>query len=111
MIDEEKELNNTINKIAESMSKQIHQAQINILLRDIIMIYETEITYDEYKKSVEEHNKAAYENNTKSPDGKTLTLSFMPKRELLSKDEFDYIKGLKNTKYLKELKLKCKTTN
>ena len=97
MTTEANELNNTISELAESMSKQIAKAQTNILLSDIIMIYETEITYDEYQKLVAEHNELAYKNNKQFPDGKScsITLSYMPQRTLLYKDEFDFIKELK----------------
>ena len=92
----------SISDIVRSIRIEIQKAERNLLLRDIIDIYETGITYDEYKESVEEHNKIVAEANSRPfiKDSVSVKLSYMPKRSLLSKEEFDYIKGLYNTNLL-----------
>lgn len=109
---EEKELNYNIGQIVRNLQDQLANAERRIAYQDIIMIYESGATgklpYDEYKKQVMEHNAKAFQNNNPAfiPSEYNVVFEYIPKRILISQDDFDYIRGLSNTNLTEKYKNK-----
>ena len=99
MRDEEK-LNYNIGQIVRNLQDQLANAERRIAFQDIITIYESgatnKLSYDEYKKQVMEHNEKALQKNNPVyiPSEYNVVFEYIPKRVLLTKDDFDYIKSL-----------------
>ena len=105
---EEKELNYNIGQIVRNLQDQLTAAERRIIYQDIIMIYEGKISYDEYKKQVMEHNAKALQNNNPVfiPSEYNVVFEYIPKRTLISQNDFDYIRGLSNTNLTEKYKNK-----
>ena len=105
---EEKELNYNIGQIVRNLQDQLAIAERRIAYQDIIMIYEGKLSYDEYKKQVMEHNAKAFQNNNPIfiPSEYNVVFEYIPKRILISKDDFDYIRGIRNTNLTENYKNK-----
>lgn len=108
MIDEEKKLNYNIGQIVRNLQNQLTAAERRIAYQDIIMIYEGKLSYDEYKKQVMEHNEKAFQTNNPAfiPSEYNVVFEYIPKRILISKDDFDYIRGLRNMNLIENYKNK-----
>lgn len=108
MTDEEKKPNYNIGQIVRNLQDQLVIAQRRITYQDIIMIYEGKLSYDEYKKQVMEHNAKAFQNNNPVfiPSEHNVVFEYLPERILISKDDFDYIRGLWNTNLTENYKNK-----
>ena len=109
---EEKELNYNIGQIVRNLQDQLANAERRIIFQDIITIYESgatgKLTYGEYKKQVMEHNAKAVEKNNPVfiPSECNVVFEYMPKRALLTQDDFDYIRGLSNVNLIEKYKNK-----
>ena len=108
MIDEEKELNYNIGQLVRNLQDQLAAAERRIAYQDIITIYECKISYDEYKKQVMEHNAKAFQNNNSVyiPSEYNVVFEYIPKRILISQEDFDYIRGIKNVNLIEKYKNK-----
>ena len=109
---EEKKLNYNIGQIVRNLQDQLANAERRITYQDIIMIYESgdtgKLSYDEYKKQVLEHNEKAFQTNKPVfiPSEHNVVFEYMPERILISKDDFDYIRGLRNMNLTEKYKNK-----
>ena len=112
MTDEGKELNYNIGQIVRNLQDQLENARRRIIYQDIIMIYESgatgKLSYDEYKKQVMEHNAKAFQNNNPVfiPSEYNVVFEYIPNRTLISQDDFDYIRGLRNVNLIEKIKNK-----
>lgn len=99
----ENDINSIINDITQQSIKQFEKVQTRLIYQEIIMIYESNLPYEEYYRQIIEHNEKARKNNfTFNPD--KLVIEYIPEKILISKDDFDYIRGLWNTNLIKRYK-------
>lgn len=90
-----------LDKIIKDLDKKMVEIQENMLVEDIINIYNGIFkTYDEYIDAVVRFNEYSKHQNKNFMND--YTFRFTPEKTALTQRTFNYIK---------ELKLKCKTTN
>ena len=94
MTTEANELNNTIREAVASMSKVVAEMQENMLVADIINIYNGIFkTYDEYIDAVVRFNEISKHQNKSIIDD--YTFRYTPEKTALTQRTFNYIKELK----------------
>ena len=88
--------NFNFNDIFQELNKKVAEYQENMLIQDIINIYNGVFrTYDEYREMVARYNELVEKEKNNSILETTYTFRFTPTKTALTRRVFDYIKELK----------------